>query len=178
MLEEEGINERIRYCNACALSDSRRVYGDVNRSRILFIGEAPGQDERRIGLPFVGDAGQVLDSWIRECGFTRKQVAIINAVKCMKEKNRKPAIDEIDACNIFLWDQIYMLKPSKIVVLGASAMYSVLRTQMPVMENVGRIFKVVRDDLEFELLIMPHPAYCLRNLTYKPPIDIMKRFLK
>jgi len=173
------INERIKLCRACPLSDPKRVYGDlVVHSNILFIGEAPGQDERRMGSPFVGDSGKIMEKWLVYCNKKRSDISIINAVKCMGDKNRKPTIDEMDACSVFLWDQIKLLRPEKVVVMGASAMYALLGCQGPIMENVGRVFVVQRDNMTFDVMIMPHPAYCLRNLTYSPPLLELARFLK
>ncbi len=121
----EKITQEILSCKKCLLYKSRQeaVPGEGNKkAEILFVGEAPGADEDRIGRPFVGNAGQFLSEMMRSIGFSRDKVYITNIVKCRPPGNRDPLPSEIKACIPYLKEQIKIIKPKLIVLLGRHAL--------------------------------------------------------
>lgn len=130
---------------------------------IVFVGEAPGADEDRQGLAFVGDAGQLLTRMIEAMGLTRDDVFIANTVKCRPPDNRKPAPDELAACMPYLRQQLAVLAPKVIVGLGATATHALIGAETPISQLRGRWTQFESIDL------MPtyHPAYLLRNPSAK-----------
>jgi DNA polymerase len=154
-------------CTRCKLHTLGRrqvVFGVGHpQARLMFVGEAPGEDEDRQGEPFVGRAGQLLTRIIEAIGLTREQVYIANVIKCRPPGNRNPEIDEVDACEPFLFRQIAIVQPRVVVALGKFAAQSLLRTTEPITRLRGRTF-------EFRgAKLMPtfHPAYLLRNPSAK-----------
>jgi DNA polymerase len=108
-------------CTACKLSELRTncVFGAGSKNAdLLFIGEAPGDNEDKTGVPFVGRAGKLLNEYLCEVGIDREQVYIANILKCRPPKNRDPLPSEEDACIDFLSRQIALIKPKLIVCLG------------------------------------------------------------
>jgi uracil-DNA glycosylase family 4 len=154
-------------CSACRLHEQRTqiVFGvGDERADWLFIGEGPGADEDRIGEPFVGQAGKLLDNMLAAIKLKRgDNVYIANAVKCRPPGNRNPAPDEISDCEPYLVRQIELIQPRLIVVLGRIAAQALLGTQGSIASLRGRV-------LEYRgipLIVTYHPAYLLRNLTDK-----------
>lgn len=159
------IVDRVAVCTKCPLHEKRTktVPGQGNsRPEILFIGEGPGEEEDRQGLAFVGKAGQLLTRLIVRMGYKREEVFIANIVKCRPPNNRKPLPEEMNACRPYLEQQIVVLKPKVIVLLGASALEGLIPSEMP-----GRTISKVRGKwLEYRgIPTMPtfHPSYLLRN---------------
>jgi len=147
-------------CQRCGLCQGRTqtVFGEGDpHARLMFIGEAPGADEDRIGRPFVGAAGQLLDNMITAMQYARSEVYIANIVKCRPPRNRNPEPEEADACLPYLYRQIQLVQPEVIVTLGA----------VPLRYLLGRqgIMKTRGHWLEFRgIPVMPtfHPSYLLR----------------
>jgi len=119
------------------------------------VGEAPGREEDRRGLPFVGRAGQILDDALRQAGLARQEVFITSVIKCRPPKNRKPRKDEIDLCLPYLLHQIEILAPRIICLMGNTAALALLGRQ-GIASQRGRIW---RD----RFLVTYHPAAVLRN---------------
>ncbi len=121
----EAIAAEVSACKLCGLHEGRTNsvpgYGDVN-AEIMFIGEGPGREEDRQGLPFVGRSGQYLDYLLEKIGMKREQVFIANVVKCRPPKNRDPLPDEIIACKAYLDRQITLINPLVIATLGRFSM--------------------------------------------------------
>jgi DNA polymerase len=138
--------------------------GDPN-ARLMFIGEAPGEEEDRTGRPFVGRAGQMLDKIIAAMGLARAQVYIANILKSRPPDNRTPLQPEVDACGPFLTDQIRIIEPMVIVALGGPSSKYLLRTDTGITRLRGQwgIF----EDGDVSVPVMPtfHPAYLLRAYT-------------
>jgi len=136
------------------------VFGVGNaRARLMFVGEAPGEDEDRQGFPFVGKAGQLLTKMIEAMGLKRDDVYICNTVKCRPPNNRNPEPDELDACEPFLKGQLAAVRPEVIVTLGKFAAQSLLREGTPITRLRGNW-------RQYEgIPVMPtfHPAYLLRS---------------
>jgi uracil-DNA glycosylase family 4 len=150
-------------CTRCKLHTLGRrqvVFGVGNPSAaLMFVGEAPGEDEDRQGEPFVGRAGQLLTKIIEAIGLTRQQVYIANVIKCRPPGNRNPEADEVATCEPFLFEQIAAIQPKVVVALGKFAAQSLLRSTEPITKLRGRVF-------EFRgasLIPTFHPAYLLRN---------------
>ncbi len=117
----KAVYEEARDCRRCPLHQTRTtvVFGSGNAdAELMFIGEAPGANEDRQGLPFVGQAGKLLDKLLGEIGITRQDVFIANTIKCRPPDNRDPHPNEIEACNDYLRRQIELIEPSVICTLG------------------------------------------------------------
>ena len=125
---------------------------------VMFIGEAPGYNEDRLGRPFVGAAGQVLDSLLASVGLSRENVFITNTVKCRPANNRDPLPNEITACRDFLDRQIGLIAPKVIVTLGRHALASFLPG-----ETIGKAHGKSRDINGTILFPMYHPAAALHQ---------------
>jgi DNA polymerase len=157
----ELLNAKIAGCTACRLHEGRTQTvpgnGDPN-AELMFIGEAPGANEDRQGLPFVGRAGQLLDELLGEIGFSRPDVFVANVIKCRPPDNRDPMPDEIGCCEVYLREQIEGIRPKLIVLLGRFAtQYFLPSAKMG--EARGQAFQAG------PWLILPvyHPAAALRN---------------
>jgi len=154
--------ERMRDCQLCRLRESRTqvVPGEgPPQADLVFIGEAPGEEEDRQGRPFVGRAGQLLDKILESAGLEREEVYISNMVKCRPPLNRTPQRDEIEACWPYLEAQIRHLEPKIIVALGNVPAQFFLRTSEGITALRGRFFNW----RGIELFPMFHPSYLLRN---------------
>ena len=158
----ETIREKIGDCQRCKLHNHRThiVFGTGNpRADLVFIGEAPGQDEDLKGEPFVGKAGQLLTRMIRAMALSRDQVYIANIVKCRPPGNRNPEPEEIASCEPFLAEQLLAIRPAVICALGSFAAQTLLQTRVKISQLRGK-FHLYRG-----IKVMPtfHPAYLLRN---------------
>ena len=117
----KGVYEEARNCTRCPLHETRTtvVFGAGNADAdLMFVGEAPGANEDRMGLPFVGQAGKLLDKLLAEIGLDRKDVWICNVLKCRPPQNRDPQPNEIEACQNYLWRQVDLIEPTVICTLG------------------------------------------------------------
>ncbi len=154
-------------CSRCKLHTLGRrqvVFGVGNpRARLMFVGEAPGEEEDKQGEPFVGRAGQLLTKIIEAINLTRDQVYIANVIKCRPPGNRNPEPDEVATCEPYLFRQIDVIRPRVIVSLGKFAAQSLLRTADPITRLRGREF----DYRGATLIPTFHPAYLLRNPSAK-----------
>ena len=151
-------------CKLCDLGRRQVVFGVGNpKARLMFVGEAPGEDEDRHGEPFVGRAGQLLTRIIEAISLTRDQVYIANVIKCRPPGNRNPEPDEVSACEPFLFQQIAIIKPRVIVALGKFAAQCLLRSTEPITRLRGREFEY----RGATLIPTFHPAYLLRNPSSK-----------
>ena len=154
--------EVIGECKRCKLhrGRSKLVFGVGNaNAKLVFVGEGPGADEDRQGIPFVGKAGQLLTKMIEAMGWQRDDVYICNVVKCRPPNNRDPEPDEVEACEKFLKAQLAIVKPEVIVCLGRHAAQTLLRTKTPISKLRGTWQSYEGIDL------MPtyHPSYLLRE---------------
>lgn len=165
-------------CRRCRLSEKRTqvVFGTGSpRARLMFVGEGPGYEEDRQGLPFVGRAGQLLNRILQAMGMSREEVYIANIVKCRPPENRTPLPDECDTCSPFLFRQIAILRPRVICALGSVAVQTLLKTSSSISRLRGE-FRCLEDGTP----VMPtfHPAYLLRNPEKKKEVwEDMKKIL-
>ena len=161
---KSDIGQDCRRCKLCTLGRSQIVFGVGNpKARLMFVGEAPGEEEDKRGEPFVGRAGQLLTKIIEAIGLTRDQVYIANVIKCRPPGNRNPEADEVEQCEPFLFRQIEVIKPRVIVPLGKFAAQSLLKTTDPITRLRGRQFEYRGT----ALIPTFHPAYLLRNPSAK-----------
>lgn len=133
------------------------------KSKIMLIGEGPGADEDREGEPFVGRAGTLMNMAFQTLGIERSSVYIANIVKCRPPANRDPQEDEIASCIDYLKNQIELIKPEKIILLGRIALQNVLGNQFKITQVRGSWYE--KDGIKY----MPtwHPAALLRDETKK-----------
>ncbi|MDJ0836254.1 MAG: uracil-DNA glycosylase [Acidobacteriota bacterium] len=166
-----------RSCESCALGTTRRkfVFGEgPHNARLMFVGEAPGEDEDVTGRPFVGAAGKLLTRIIEAMNLSRNEVFITNVVKCRPAGDRPPLPDEIGSCSPVLVKQIETVKPEIIVALGATAFRFFKGGNGSIMRGRGNM-------LEWRgIPVMPtfHPAYILRNPRSKREVwEDMKKVI-
>jgi len=167
--------DEVRGCRKCGLCDTRKqtVFGCGSSSaRLVFVGEAPGFEEDRQGVPFVGRAGQLLDRMILAMTLRREDVYICNVLKCRPPNNRDPAADEIAACSPYLMRQLATIQPEVIVALGAPAARLLLGTGDSIGRLRGRFHSfgppgTPMADAPVPLMPTYHPAYLLRSPNEK-----------
>lgn len=153
-------------CRKCRLAETRKsvVFGEGNPQAGLFvIGEAPGADEDAQGRPFVGRSGQLLDKILLAIGFERKDVYIGNIIKCRPPENRNPLTDEIDCCKPWLMQQLEIINPKVLLLLGRVAANTILENTQSMGSMRGRIIKWKG----FDCVVTYHPAALLRNPNWK-----------
>jgi DNA polymerase len=155
-------------CVLCGLHTTRTqtVFGVGNRrAEVLVIGEAPGAEEDRQGEPFVGRAGQLLNSMLRATGTPRETVYIANLLKCRPPGNRDPAPEEVRCCQPYLQRQIELLEPRLLLAVGRIAAQNLLATDTPISKLRGSIHRYGVQGIP--LIVTYHPAYLLRSPTEK-----------
>ena len=142
------------------------------KARLVFVGEAPGEEEDNQGRPFVGRAGQLLTKIIDAMGLKREEVYICNILKCRPPGNRNPKEDEIATCEPFLLKQLEAINPAIICALGTFAAKTLLRTESPISAIRGKF----HDYHGRKLMPTYHPAYLLRNPDAKKLVweDVQK----
>lgn len=166
-LDWDALVERVTSCTRCRLCEKRTntVFGVGDRNaEWMLIGEAPGENEDRLGEPFVGQAGKLLDNMLRSLSLARgENVYIANVIKCRPPGNRNPEPDEVARCEPYLQRQVALVKPKIILALGRFAAQSLLRTEGSIASLRGRVH-------EYEgvpVIVSYHPAYLLRSLHDK-----------
>ena len=174
MGELEQLAAEIAQCQRCPLGRGRThtVPGEGPAdARLMFIGEAPGFHEDRLGRPFVGPAGQFLEELLRSIGMTRDQVYICNVIKCRPPNNRDPLPEEIEACRPYLDRQIEVVRPRVIATLGRYSMARYL-PNASISQVHGRPRRIG------DVIVLPlfHPAAALHQPRYKAAIE--QDFLK
>ena len=165
-------------CCLCPLSEQRKniVFGAGNpQARLVLVGEAPGREEDEQGIPFVGEAGKLLDKILLAMNLSREEVYICNVLKCRPPGNRDPQADEISSCKPFLKQQLEFIQPELIITLGRFAAQELLQTTEPIGKLRGRWHAYQG------IPLMPtfHPAYLLRNPSGKRAVwEDMKQVMQ
>ena len=162
---------QVKGCRKCTLCETRTqtVFGQGSAAaRLVFVGEAPGFEEDKQGLAFVGKAGQLLTKMIVAMNLTRDDVYICNVLKCRPPNNRDPSADEILSCSGYLFEQLKIIQPEVIVTLGAPASKTLLNTAQSIGKLRGRFHDYFVSGVTGEgeaIPLMPtyHPAYLLRS---------------
>ena len=161
----------VHNCKKCKLCTTRKntVFGSGNvNAKVMFIGEGPGADEDKEGLPFVGKAGKLMDMALQTLDINRDELYIANIVKCRPPGNRNPEIDEVNACLNYLRNQVLIIKPKIIVLLGNVALKSILGKEYSITSVRGKWIE------KKGIMYMPtfHPAALLRDDRKK--IDFLR----
>jgi len=154
---------QIKDCTKCSLGHTRNkfVFGDgYEQADILFIGEAPGADEDRTGIPFIGRAGQLLNKLLTHIKVERKDVFIANILKCRPPNNRDPLPTEVKECLPYLHKQIELIQPKVIVSLGRIAAQNLLSTAAALKQMREKLWKYQG----VTMIVTYHPAAILRNM--------------
>jgi uracil-DNA glycosylase len=163
----QELRQAVPACTACGLHATRTQtvlgVGD-ERADWLLVGEAPGAEEDRLGEPFVGQAGRLLDNMLAALALRRgENVYIANVLKCRPPGNRNPEAAEVAACTPFLLRQIALIEPKLIVAMGRFAAQTLLETGATIASLRGRVHRYAG----VPLVVTYHPAYLLRNLPDK-----------
>jgi len=152
---------------------NRTVFGEGSPdAEIMFIGEAPGEEEDRLGRPFVGRAGKKLDEIINAMGLQREDVYIANILKARPPNNRTPQADEIARCAPFLLEQIQIISPKVIVALGGPSAKTLLQTDIGITRLRGTWGEYPVGGRAIPLMPTFHPAYLLRNYTRETRMEV------
>ena len=158
----------MRRCCKCDLCKSRTQpvpgEGDPDAD-VVFVGEAPGKEEDLEGRPFVGRAGRLLRSAIKEIGF--KKYYITNVVKCRPPENRTPFQSEVDACKPYLVKELDCIRPKLVVALGKTAAKALLGFDAPIKDLRGKTLNTKVNGVDVRVVVTYHPAAVLRNPKLK-----------
>jgi len=161
------LRDEVAACTLCeelATTRTQTVFGVGNpQARLCFLGEAPGADEDRLGEPFVGRGGQLLNKIIEACQLRREDVYLLNVLRCRPPENRNPTGEEASNCRRFLERQLQLVSPEFICCLGTVAAQNLLSTT----ETIGRLRGKVHDYRGLKVICTYHPAYLLRNPSAK-----------
>lgn len=167
----EELERAIKGCRKCKLAQGRTniVIGEGNKqATIMLIGEGPGADEDKQGIPFVGKAGQLMNKALQGLGIKREELYIANIVKCRPPGNRVPEEDEAQACLNYLRNQVILVNPKIIVLMGSTALKNILGKEYGITGSRGKWIE--RKGIWY--LPTWHPAALLRDETKK--IDFWK----
>jgi len=171
----EEFNNKINTCMLCGLGETRNkfVFGDGNpNADLMIIGEAPGAEEDKSGIPFVGRAGKLLNDILIAIGFNREDVFIANILKCRPPNNRDPLPAEREVCKPYLYKQIDLIKPKVILCLGKIAANVLLNNNDSLTKMRGNVHEISG----IKTMVTYHPAALLRNPNWKRPTweDVQK----
>lgn len=162
----DELYREVKDCKKCELSETRTkfVFGSGNQNAdIMLIGEAPGADEDKQGLPFVGRAGQLLTDILKAIKFERDDVYIANILKCRPPHNRDPKFEEMETCIPILQKQVELIKPKLILCLGRIAAQGLLNNKLSLTKMRGQVFEYNN----VKVMVTYHPAALLRNPGWK-----------
>jgi uracil-DNA glycosylase len=174
----DELEKLICHCTKCRLREKRNkfVFGTGNpNADVLVIGEGPGAEEDKQGLPFVGRAGKLLTDMLKAIKFEREEVYIGNVVKCRPPENRTPLPDEMETCMPYLKKQVELIKPKLILCLGLTAAKGLLKKR----ESLGELRKSIFEYEGAKVIVTYHPAALLRNPHWKKDCwEDLKKFRK
>ncbi len=174
-MDWETLEKACESCEKCALSKTRTkcVFGTGSRTAdILFVGEAPGEQEDLTGTPFVGRAGQLLNKFLEAVDISREDVYIANILKCRPPQNRDPLPAEEAACMDYLREQVKLLRPRMIVCLGRISAMKLIKEDFRITKEHGVWF----EKNGYLMTAVYHPAYLLRDPRKKEDmLEDMKR---
>ena len=159
--------ENIENCKL-KINASQIVFNDGNHnSQVMLIGEGPGQKEDEIGKPFVGDAGILLNKMLNAINIKREEVYITNVVNFRPPNNRKPDTDEINKYSNFLREHISIIKPKILILMGSTAMESLIGKNVKISKERGKWKEVIIKNKTYLSIVTFHPAYLLRQADQK-----------
>ncbi len=160
------LESRCEACHACPLGQTRTnlVFGTGARDAdLMFVGEAPGGEEDKQGIPFVGAAGQLLDRYLYAVGIPRESVYIANILKCRPPHNRDPEPAEQDACIGYLREQVALIEPKIIVCLGRISAMRLIKPDLRITREHGVLLRKGK----YLMTAVYHPAALLRDASKK-----------
>ena len=170
LLGLQRLTEQIHRCSRCGLAGGRTMAVPgmgVLDPLVLVVGEGPGAEEDKQGLPFVGAAGQFLDKWLESIGLSRKKnVYITNIVKCRPPGNRDPRPEEAESCFPYLEQQVVYIRPKAILTVGRIAAQSLLQTS----KGIGTLRESLHRWKDIPLIATYHPSAVLRDPGLKRPV--------
>ncbi|HEY1058481.1 MAG TPA: uracil-DNA glycosylase [Limnobacter sp.] len=162
-----ALQQQVAQCQACGLCKTRQqtvFSAGVSTASLMVVGEAPGADEDAQGEPFVGRAGQLLDKLLMSMGRNRQSnVYIANVLKCRPPGNRNPEADEIAQCEPYLRQQLALVQPKVLLLVGRFAISTLLNTDKPISQLRGQVHSVNIQGQEVPAVVSYHPAYLLRR---------------
>lgn len=187
----KDIKENILNCDKCSLRKLREdnkyfpVIGQGNHNAsIIFIGEAPGLNEAKMGMPFCGASGRILDELLEHVGIKREDVYVTNILKDRPPNNRDPEAGEIEACIPYLRQQIEIIKPKVICTLGRYSMIVIMQQfgLTDQLDSIGKIHGKIFDHEGIKIIPLYHPAVAVYNgnmkETLKADFQILKKYKK
>jgi len=173
----QELEQKCNNCSLCDLSKTRTnvVFGCGSRSsKIMFVGEAPGEKEDLSGIPFVGAAGRLFDKYLEAVGIDRNDIYIANILKCRPPKNRDPLPSEQDLCIEYLREQVRLIKPKIIVCLGRISAMRLIKPDFKITAEHGIWFKKG----SFEICAVYHPSLLLRDPRKKEDMLVDMKMIK
>ncbi len=185
--KQKDLDELRNICNSCMNCELGKTRinvvfsdGNPNSAKAILIGEAPGENEDKTGIPFVGRAGKLLNEFLEKVGISRKDdLYIINTVKCRPPKNRVPSDDEKKACEGYLLKQIEIINPEVIIFCGATALKSFWDKKIQISKIRGEILEIEIGGKIRKCIPIFHPSYLLRyhSLEEGSPRNLMLKDL-
>ncbi len=164
------LKEEIENIKNCELKDSAKkiVFSDGNnQSKVMIVGEGPGQKEDEMGKPFVGDAGMLLNKMLNAIKIKREKIYITNVVNYRPPNNRKPEPNEITRYSDFLRKHISIIDPKILILMGSTAMESLFGTKIKISKERGTWKNIIINNKSYLCMITFHPAYLLRQADQK-----------
>lgn len=165
------LQNAVMRCTKCRLHETRTqaVFGAGDRyAKLMIIGESPGSEEDRVGEPFAGSHGKMLDAMLAAIGFKREQIYVANVLKCRTPQNRDPRVDELDACRDHLKQQIDGVSPTVILAVGRLAAQQLLQQDKPLGKLRGTLHQLPNS--ECTVVVTYHPAYLQREPMAKAKV--------
>ena len=169
-LQLENLKKQIAEIDACELKNhaNQLVFSDGNfRSKIMLVGEGPGQKEDEIGKPFMGDAGKLLNKMLAAIDIKRESIYITNVVNYRPPNNRKPTTAEINKYSKFLYEHISIINPKILIIMGGTAMEALIGNNFKISKERGIWKDVIIKGKTYLSIVTFHPAYLLRQPDQK-----------
>ena len=169
-LQLENLKKKIAEIDACDLKNhaNQLVFSDGNfRSKIMLVGEGPGQKEDEIGKPFMGDAGKLLNKMLAAIDIKRESIYITNVVNYRPPNNRKPTTAEINKYSKFLYEHISIINPKILIIMGSTAMEALIGNNFKISKERGIWKDVIIKGKTYLSIVTFHPAYLLRQPDQK-----------
>ncbi len=169
-LQLENLKKQIAEIDACDLKNhaNQLVFSDGNfRSKIMLVGEGPGQKEDEIGKPFMGDAGKLLNKMLAAIDIKRESIYITNVVNYRPPNNRKPTTAEINKYSKFLYEHIFIINPKILIIMGGTAMEALIGNNFKISKERGIWKDVIIKGKTYLSIVTFHPAYLLRQPDQK-----------
>ena len=165
-MDFKELQEKCALCRKCALGETK-INSVLDRgdrhAKMMFVGEAPGQQEDEQGVPFVGLAGQLFDKYLEAVGIDRDEIYVCNILKCRPPQNRDPLPEEQEACMPYLREQVRLVKPKMIVCLGRIAAMRLISPDFKITRDHGKFYKKG----DFLMCALYHPSALLRDASKK-----------